>query len=221
MTLASTRPGSTPAVSLWQPWATLTMTEDCSTVYPDAEALLAALDQPPRMLKRYETRPHRAPSTIIGRRVLIHAAQRLLDVEHMRAIGFGERHSIHFRGTPRDRWTLGDLEFDMWTGFPYGALVGSAVIGEPLPIRDDCSTVRHVCRIAGQLTHHEDLVCGAESDTEFDIHDQEPFGDWTPGRWAWPLLDPRPLAEPIPWKGKQGVFYVPDKEWCDAADTES
>lgn len=39
--------------------------------------------------------------------------------------------------------------------------------------------------------------------------DQLPFGDFTPGRWGWLLSDPRP-CEPIPCKGKQGVFRLPD-----------
>lgn len=37
------------------------------------------------------------------------------------------------------------------------------------------------------------------------------FGDWGPGRFAWRVDDPRILAEPIPWKGKQGWFQVPDE----------
>jgi hypothetical protein len=37
-----------------------------------------------------------------------------------------------------------------------------------------------------------------------DLH----FGDWTPGRWAWRLDDPRPLAEPVPMLGRQGWFSV-------------
>ena len=42
--------------------------------------------------------------------------------------------------------------------------------------------------------------------TETDISDQLPFGYWNPGGWAWQLADPQPLAEPIPAKGKQGVW---------------
>lgn len=36
------------------------------------------------------------------------------------------------------------------------------------------------------------------------------FGDYTPGRWAWWLTDPRPLPAPIPFRGSQGAFDVPD-----------
>jgi hypothetical protein len=40
----------------------------------------------------------------------------------------------------------------------------------------------------------------------------DPFGDFSPGRHGWMLTDLRPLAEPIPWKGAQGIFFaeIPD-----------
>lgn len=34
------------------------------------------------------------------------------------------------------------------------------------------------------------------------------FGDFSPGRFGWLLADIKPLAEPIPWKGKQGIFFA-------------
>lgn len=42
-----------------------------------------------------------------------------------------------------------------------------------------------------------------------DQSDQLPFGDFTPGRWGWMLTDPRP-CDPVPCKGRQGVFALPD-----------
>lgn len=35
------------------------------------------------------------------------------------------------------------------------------------------------------------------------------FGDYTPGRWAWVLADAERIA-PVPFKGSQGTFDVPD-----------
>lgn len=32
------------------------------------------------------------------------------------------------------------------------------------------------------------------------------FGDWTPGRYAWELVNVKMLPEPIPTKGKQGLW---------------
>lgn len=38
-----------------------------------------------------------------------------------------------------------------------------------------------------------------------DVTDQAPYGDFTDGRWAWLLDDVRPLPEPVPFKGGQGL----------------
>lgn len=35
------------------------------------------------------------------------------------------------------------------------------------------------------------------------------FGDYTPGRYAWVLRDVETFP-PVPWKGSQGIFEVPD-----------
>lgn len=32
------------------------------------------------------------------------------------------------------------------------------------------------------------------------------FGDWKIGRYAWSLVDPKPLKKPIPVRGQQGVW---------------
>jgi hypothetical protein len=36
-------------------------------------------------------------------------------------------------------------------------------------------------------------------------------GDWARGRWAWQLGDVRALEHPVPWRGKQGWFAVPEE----------
>ena len=39
-------------------------------------------------------------------------------------------------------------------------------------------------------------------------HERE-FGDYSKGRWAWILKDIRPLTTPYPYKGSQGLRYLP------------
>ncbi len=39
----------------------------------------------------------------------------------------------------------------------------------------------------------------------------EAFGNYAPGRWAWITRNLRPLARPVPWRGMQGLFEVPDE----------
>lgn len=46
--------------------------------------------------------------------------------------------------------------------------------------------------------------------------DERAFGDYTPGRFRWDLTDLRRLDTPIPWKGAQGLFDIPD-DVIDAA----
>lgn len=41
-----------------------------------------------------------------------------------------------------------------------------------------------------------------------DLTDQLPFGDFTPGRWAY-LLDRIEPVDPIPCRGKQGLWTLP------------
>ena len=43
-----------------------------------------------------------------------------------------------------------------------------------------------------------------------DITDQRPYGDFTPGRFAWLLEDVRPVDPPVPCRGRQGLWTVPD-----------
>lgn len=38
-----------------------------------------------------------------------------------------------------------------------------------------------------------------------DLEDQKPYGDFTPGRFAWLLADIKPVDPPVPFKGGQGL----------------
>lgn len=39
------------------------------------------------------------------------------------------------------------------------------------------------------------------------IAGEAPFGDFSPGRWAWLLEDVQPIVPPIPAKGRQGLWW--------------
>jgi hypothetical protein len=51
-----------------------------------------------------------------------------------------------------------------------------------------------------------------EGEQPESISCQIPYGDFTPGRyaWAWLLANVRPLDEPIPCPGAQGLWTLPD-----------
>jgi activating signal cointegrator 1 len=53
---------------------------------------------------------------------------------------------------------------------------------------------------------------------EVDVTDQRPFGDFTPGRWAWLLDDIRPLPEPVPARGRQGLWTPSYEEFAHIGD---
>lgn len=53
--------------------------------------------------------------------------------------------------------------------------------------------------------------------TQKQIEIEQYFGDFTPGRFAWILEDIQPLPEPMPAKGKQGLWdweYKKDYSQC-------
>lgn len=51
---------------------------------------------------------------------------------------------------------------------------------------------------------------GTGDDVTDYIEDQLPYGHWEPGGWAWELDDVEPLAGPIPCRGRQGVWRLPE-----------
>ena len=185
------------------------------------------------MVKRFETRSRPCPAKYIGQRIAIHAAAKppagllsAIDVGDYRIrrvpLGSDVIDCRAERIDPRTKRT------DARTiPLPLGAVVATAVITASLPIVEwagctwnklpivewaGCTWNKaHVCHGAtGNLTHHEALLSDRldGGDTEHDISDQLPYGDWTPGRWAWQLDDVDVLPEPIPATGRQGWWTV-------------
>lgn len=52
------------------------------------------------------------------------------------------------------------------------------------------------------------------TETTLKVHvisnQEEEFGDWYPGRFAWWLGSPRLLPKPIPWRGALGLWAPPE-----------
>lgn len=72
---------------------------------------------------------------------------------------------------------------------PYGALVGAVYI-------DHCQHIDRILADHLAATDPDSLVCG----------------NWRAGRWAWRRSAAVPLLEPIPWRGQQGFYQVPDEK---------
>jgi hypothetical protein len=105
---------------------------------------------------------------------------------------FGQRIAIHATKTDKELWICGMDHFRDHIAdpaeLPLGALVAT------------CTLAR-----ASQITEETALELFRRSPQE------HAFGDYTAGRWAWVLSDVEQLSEPIPFKGSQGAFDVPDE----------
>lgn len=100
------------------------------------------------------------------------------------------------------------------TDLPLGAVVATCTLADVVPIveREWCEDgfigTRH--DVAAVLPTDHPYAPGLHlwfgGHYDGDSSDQLPFGDFTPGRYAWLLTDITPLAEPIPAKGRQGLW---------------
>lgn len=146
--------------------------------------------------KRYETRSW--PTKYRGP-IAIHAAAKdpnKLPLQGKEALERAVREEIDAGRCPE------------WCFMPTGAVIATA----------ELVNVWHIVYHPGpnvDKARHIDI--GAESMTE-DKHDPHfgdyfvptdkeiILGDWTPGRYAWELANVKALPEPIPVKGKQGLW---------------
>lgn len=133
----------------------------------------------------------------------------------------GEWHPTHrdFDDGVRRMWRDTTKQGDLFGQFEYlrtplGVVVGTAVVAEALPIVDgdlgwqlDTDTPHRAILVDGHMMPSLAVVDALSPHRDWDISDQLPYGDWQPGRWAW-RLDGVERTEPIPVKGRQGVFEL-------------
>lgn len=108
----------------------------------------------------------------------------------------------------------------VWRG-PLGAVVAVADLVDVVPIVAPGSFVGHTIGVlgteAGELglwEFHPPQAGGRPTVHGSCWHNRSidlPLGDFTPGRYGWLLDNVRPLAEPIPAKGRQGL-WAPDPD---------
>ncbi len=147
--------------------------------------------------KRFETRSW--PTSHRGT-ILIHAAQKWnleletlsLNAPFANAIrsGLGRRNSF--------RDAVGILH--QW-GLPLGCIIGVAEVVECYKV------VQDRCAPDGTGIY---LESNKETE-EMPVVPELDFGDFSVGRYAWQLANPRRFANPIPYRGHQQIFNVPDE----------
>jgi hypothetical protein len=109
----------------------------------------------------------------------------------------GQRIAIHATKTPAHLAIGGTEPFrsalvnaypQMVSGLPLGAIIATVVL-------DRCTQI----------------TADAADELERRNPAEYVFGNYEPGRFAWVLRDVVRLAEPVPFKGSQGIFDVPDE----------
>lgn len=96
---------------------------------------------------------------------------------------------------------------------PYGAVIAVCQLVDVVPIlwMGEQSNLRRVevCD-SGALWLSEPDPDDTGEEATAEITDQRPYGDYTPGRYAWVLGGILPVFEPQPAKGAQGLWeYTP------------
>jgi hypothetical protein len=130
-------------------------------------------------VKRYETRNRPVPRHLLGRRVAIHAARNPADL----------------------RW-LRDGPDDLTAPFREAL----ARLGFPDPLSPPAS----LPSVGGTLPLGAILGTGILAACHRTDHlvDPGPYGDFSPGRFAWEMSDVRPLSRPLSYRAHQGWNYI-------------
>lgn len=168
-------------LSLWQPWATLLVSGK----------------------KRVETRSwhiaYRGP-------LLIHASKQWdADSRHvarqepfqsaLRELGLLE-------GPGKDAFGIPFLT--RLKALPLGAIVGRVDVA-------DCFRTAEVVAVDGSVLSLPRVGTNPRKRELWITGQEQAFGDYSPGRFAFLCANPVAFAEPISYRGSQGLFNVPDE----------
>ena len=135
-------------------------------------------------VKQYETRSWKPPWHLIGQRIAIHAAKRKITTEP------------YPFGLPSDVFHEMDKRYGRmwWNILPYGAIVATAELAG-------------FFHIEGYADKDQKQVIGVWEDRQVigqkETIDTDPFGDYSPGRYAWLLQSVTKLHEPVSVRGGQ------------------
>lgn len=187
----SVMPRMIPALTLWQPWASL-------CVLPDTSGTHAA--------KTIETRGWSAPAHLVGQTLAIHAAatkRPLYDL--LKAEALGDHRARHLLDAVRRT----DIEP---TDLPFGRVVGTVRVDDCIPMESieaghpepaDWSLARSRVLYIYDATLTIVDRFAAPPVPDVDVSDQEPFGMFEQGRWAWMLSNPQRFTDPPVARGRQ------------------
>ncbi len=91
---------------------------------------------------------------------------------------------------------------------PLGAALAACTLVDCVPMLDVVGTESHPgpWLEVGRSRPYLSLWRGPGSEVAERVDDQLPYGQFEPGRFAWLLADVAPLPEPIPVRGRQGLW---------------
>lgn len=178
------------ALSLWEPWASLTVEVNPDTGLP---------------YKRIETRSW---GTAYRGELAIVSTVKPPEVGLEVGVWTVTRGADGYFMRPCPPWdAAAEGRFVPLTA---GVVVSTCTLADVVPITGENleGHLDFVCPdIGGGLTLYRFGNGGMFPATvEDDITDQLPYGDYTPGRFAWLLEGLTPLDPPVPAKGKQGLW---------------
>lgn len=104
----------------------------------------------------------------------------------------GERIAIHATKTNAYVWLCMTEPFNRYLrepeGLPLGAVIATATL-------DRCT----------------EMTAESIAELKASQPEEHAFGLYEPGRFAWVLRDVEPLPAAVPFRGRQGIFDVPDE----------
>lgn len=175
------------AISLWQPYASLIA---CGA-------------------KPFETRDWAPPEAMIGKPIAICAAKKIDKdiVQFVEDLMYGQHPDGGFDLAHKLDATM-SLTPDSLMGLfgmavmPIGCVVATAVLDGAFQLGEKSDlTARPAARVVKRMISRHVPEC-------FTVR-YDDFGDYSPGRWAWLLRDIKPLNPPIPVRGHQRIFDLP------------
>jgi activating signal cointegrator 1 len=141
--------------------------------------------------KRIETRPWR---THYRGPLAIHAAKRCVKYEliHLSSCW-------NWQGALHPVLLNKFKNLSLWESLPFGAIVAVCILMD--------------CRPTGSFTQHEldDLRLPEGESEHLYSWTERQMGNFGLDRWGWILSDIKQVDPPIPFKGQQGLFNVPDE----------
>jgi hypothetical protein len=129
--------------------------------------------------------------------------------------GFIPAHKVAtdlFSGTTHCLWSKWG-----WVQAPLGAIVATCTLVDVVPIGGRGEMDRSTKRLLW-TGHVDGILCLEDYRTgsSRNVEDQRPYGDFTPGRYAWLLADVVPVDPPVPFKGGQGLTKTWEPALCEA-----